>query len=426
MKHVKSSFADLPALTAAASGAFTVARPPAPIGGGVPGPPMGSGLPAPPQPIDHVGRERKSGPGMMGRMPWWAWVWPLLAWCLLVAKFVGGAGGPVVDAAEVIVLVATVFAAVWHAEVVAHRVGEPFGTLVLALAVTVIEVALIVSVMLAGKPGSEALARDTVFATLMIILNGLVGLCLLLGGVLHREQEFQVKGASAALAVLAALVTLSLVLPNFTTTVAGPAYSPSQLVFAGAVSLVLYGVFIFAQTKRHRDYFLPDPETGVAANEEAHALPPSGAAALASLVLLLISLVAVVGLAKALTPAMDDGIAALGAPKAVVGIVIAAVVLMPESLAALRAARVNRLQTAMNLGLGSALATIGLTIPAVVAVSLVLGTPLTLGLGSKEEVLFALTLLLSVMTLAAGRTTVLQGAVHLVIMAAFLFFAIVP
>ncbi len=363
---------------------------------------------------------------MMGRMPWWAWVWPLLAWGVLVATFVGGAGGAVVVTAEVVVLVATVFAAVWHAEVVAHRVGEPFGTLVLALAVTVIEVALIVSVMLAGKPGGEALARDTVFATLMIILNGLVGLCLLLGGVLHHEQEFQVKGASAALAVLAALVTLSLVLPNFTTTAAGPAYSPSQLVFAGAVSLVLYGVFIFVQTKRHRDYFLLDPQTGVAADEEAHAPPPSGAAALASLVLLLISLVAVVGLAKALTPAVDDAITALAAPKAVVGIVIAAVVLMPESLAALRAARLNRLQTAMNLGLGSALATIGLTIPAVAAVSIVLGTPMTLGLGSKEEVLLALTLLLSVMTLAAGRTTVLQGAVHLVILAAFLFFAIVP
>ena len=308
----------------------------------------------------------------------------------------------------------------------AHRVGEPFGTLVLALAVTVIEVALIVSIMLAGQAGSEVLARDAAFATVMIILNGLVGLSVLLGGVLHREQEFQVKGASAALAVLAALVTFSLVLPNFTTTVAGPAYSPSQLVFASTASLTLYGVFIFVQTVRHRDYFLPDPETGLAADEEAHAPPPSGAAALASLALLLISLVAVVGLAKALTPVVDEGIAALGAPKAVVGIVIAAVVLMPESLAAVRAARVNRLHTAMNLALGSALATIGLTIPAVTAVSIVLGTPLTLGLGPKEEVLLALTLLLAVMTLAAGRTTLLQGSVHLVIMAAFLFLAIVP
>ena len=417
MKQLNLAFIGLLASSAAPSDAFAQ-RPP--------GLPMGGGLPAPPRPITHVDREGRSCAGMMGRMPWWAWVWPLLAWGVLVATFVGGAGGAVGVAAEAVVLVATVFAAVWHAEVVAHRVGEPFGTLVLALAVTVIEVALIVSVMLAGKAGSEALARDAAFATVMIILNGIVGLSLLLGGVLHREQEFQVKGASAALAVLAALVTLSLVLPNFTTTAAGPAYSPSQLAFAGTVSLVLYGVFIFVQTVRHRDYFLLDPETGLAMDEEAHAPPPSGAVALASLVLLLISLVAVVGLAKALTPAVDEGIAALGAPKAVVGIVIAAVVLMPEGLAALRAACANRLQTAGNLALGSALATIGLTIPAVAAVSIVLGTPLTLGVGSKEEVLLALTLLVSVMTLSTGRTTVLQGAVHLVILAAFLFLAIVP
>jgi Ca2+:H+ antiporter len=324
------------------------------------------------------------------------------------------------------VLIATVFAAVYHAEIVAHRIGEPFGTLVLALAVTVIEVALIVSVMLGGKAGSEALARDTVFAAVMIILNGLVGLSLLLGGVLHREQEFQAKGASAALAVLAALVTLSLVLPNFTTTTVGPAYSPSQLVFAGTVSFVLYGVFILVQTVRHREYFLAIPDTNLASIEEAHMPPPSGAAVLVSLALLLLCLVAVVGLAKTLTPAMKAGIAALGAPDAVVGIVIAAVVLMPEGLTALRAACLDRLQTSMNLALGSALASIGLTIPAVAAVSVALGTPLALGLGPKEEVLLFLTLLVSVMTLGAGRTTVLQGAVHLVILAAFLFLAVVP
>lgn len=182
---------------------------------------------------------------MIGRMPWWTWVWPLLAWCVLVVVSAADLRGAVAVAGEAVVLVATVFAAVWHAEVVAHRVGEPFGTLVLALAVTVIEVALIVSVMLAGKAGSETLARDAAFAVVMLILNGVVGLSLLLGGILHREQEFQVKGASAALAVLAALVTLSLVLPNFTTSVVGPAFSPSQLAFAGTASLVLYGVFIF-------------------------------------------------------------------------------------------------------------------------------------------------------------------------------------
>jgi Ca2+:H+ antiporter len=299
-------------------------------------------------------------------------------------------------------------------------VGEPFGTLVLALAVTVIEVALIVSVMLGGGPGTEALARDTVFAAVMIILNGLVGLSLLLGGVLHREQEFQAKGASAALAVLAALVTLSLVLPNFTS------HAAVKLVVAGTVSLVLYGVFVFVQTVRHRDYFLPSPDMGLVADEEPPAPPPSGAAALTSLGLLLVCLVAVVGLAKALTPAVTTGVAVLGASEVVVGIVIAAVVLMPEALAALRAARVNRLQTGMNLALGSALASIGLTIPAVAAVSVVLHAPLELGLAAKEEVLLALTLLVSVMTLGTGRTTVLQGVVHLVILAAFLFLAAVP
>jgi Ca2+:H+ antiporter len=203
-------------------------------------------------------------------------------------------------------------------------------------------------------------------------------------------------------------------------------FSTSQLVFAGTVSLVLYGVFVFVQTLRHRDYFLPSLDMGLVTDEEAHVPPSSGAAALTSLGLLLVSLVAVVGLAKALTPAVDAGLAVFGAPKAVVGIVIAAVVLMPEGLAALRAARINRLQISMNLALGSALASIGLTIPAVAAVSIVLGTPLALGLESKEQVLLALTLLVSVMTLGTGRTTILQGVVHLVILAAFLFLAAVP
>ena len=313
---------------------------------------------------------------------------------------------------------------------VAHRVGEPFGTLILALAVTVIEVALIVSIMLGGGPGTEALARDTVFAAVMIICNGLVGLCLLAGGARHHEQGFQAQGANAALAVLTAMVTamvtLSLVLPNYTTSAAGPLFSVSQLVFAGTVSLVLYGTFMFVQTVRHRDYFLPQADPALAADEETHAPPPSSAATFASLALLLIALVAVVGLAKALTPTLERIVANAGTPKAVVGIVIAAVVLLPEGLAALRAARMNRLQTSMNLALGSALASIGLTIPAVAAVSIALDTPLALGLGPKETELLAVTVLISVITLGTGRTTILQGVVHLVILAAFLFLAVVP
>jgi Ca2+:H+ antiporter len=255
----------------------------------------------------------------------------------------------------------------------------------------------------------------------MIVCNGIVGLFLLWGVARHHEQGFQVHGASAALAVLAALPTLTLFLPNVRTTVPGPLFSTSQLVFEGIISLVLYGSFVFIQTVRHRDYFLP-----VGISDEAHAPLPSNKTAIVSAVLLLAALVAVVGLAKSLTPTLEIGLARLDVPKAVVGIVIAALVLLPEGLAALRAARVNRLQTSLNLALGSALATIGLTIPAVAVVSIALHQPIELGLGAKDQVLLALTLLVGVITLGTGRTTVHQGVVHLVIFAVFLFFAVVP
>jgi Ca2+:H+ antiporter len=355
------------------------------------------------------------------RMPWWAWTWPALAWLVLLATFPGG-GGAVLAAAAGIALITTVFAAVYHAEVVAHRVGEPFGTIVLAVAVTVIEVALIVSVVIAAPAEKADLARDTVFAAVMIVCNGIVGACLLWGGARHREQGFQLQGASAALAVLAALTTLTLILPNVATSVPGPVFSTSQLAFAGVVSLVLYGGFIFVQTVRHRDYFLPvEPD-----REGAHAPPPSNKIALVSAGILLAALVAVVGLAKSLTPILESAVHVLDVPKGLVGTVIAALVLMPEGLAALQAARANRLQTSLNLALGSALASIGLTIPTVAVVSIVLHQPITLGLEQKDQVLLALTLFISVITLGTGRTTVLQGVIHLAIFAVFLFFAVVP
>jgi len=260
-----------------------------------------------------------------------------------------------------------------------------------------------------------------VFAVVMIVCNGIVGMCLLLGGVRHHEQGFQVQGASAALAVLAALTTLTLVVPNATST-AGPFFSTPQLVFAGVISLVLYCSFVFVQTVRHRDYFLPVGNQ----SEEAHAPPPSDRTATISSALLLVSLVAVVGLAKVLTPSVEILVDKVGAPKLVVGIVIAALVLLPESVAALRAASANRLQTSLNLALGSALASIGLTIPAVAVISIVMDYPLELGLDLKEQLLLAITLLVGVITLGTGRTTVLQGLVHLVIFAAFLFLAVVP
>jgi Ca2+:H+ antiporter len=352
--------------------------------------------------------------------PFWTWVAPVVAWAALSVAGLGGPFNLIVAAA----LVGAVLAAVHHAEVVAHKVGEPYGTLVLAVAVTVIEVALIVSLMLSGGEEEAALARDTVFAAVMIILNGLVGLCLLMGAVRHREQSFGQAGVSASLATIAALAILTLVLPNYTVSTPGPTYSNSQLAFVGLVSLVLYGVFVLVQTVRHRDYFLP--QGAVAADEEAHAPPPSGAMALASLALLVASLVAVVLLAKAMAPAMKAAVKSAGAPEAVVGVIIAALVLLPESLAAVRAARADRLQTSLNLGLGSALASIGLTIPTVAVVSLVMGWPLALGLDAKATVLLVLTLIVSTLSLGAGRTTVLQGAVHLVIFAVYLFTTVVP
>jgi Ca2+:H+ antiporter len=355
------------------------------------------------------------------RTPWWTWVWPALGWLILaITPFLGGGG--LIAAAAGIAVLGTVFAAVYHAEVVAHRIGEPFGTLVLALAVTVIETALIVSVMIAAPAENAGLARDTVFAAVMIVCNGIVGICLLMGGARHHEQGFQLHGASAALAVLAALTGLTMILPNYAAIELGPALSTPQLVFDGLVSLVLYGSFVFIQTVRHRDYFLPTQSD----DEEAHAPPPANKTAVLSAGLLLVSLVAIVGLAKVLTPTVESAVARLDVPKAVVGIIIAALVLLPEGVAALRASLGGRLQTSLNLALGSALATIGLTIPAVAVVSILLQQPLPLGLVPKDQVLLLLTLLLSVITLGTGRTTVLQGIVHLVIFAVFLFFAVVP
>lgn len=354
-------------------------------------------------------------------MKHWSTVAPLLAGALLVAAAVLPGSGPLSLAAG-LTLVGAVLAAVHHAEVVAHRVGEPLGTLVLALAVTIIETSLIVSLMLAGGPEKAELARDTVYAAVMIICNGVIGLCVLVGGIRHREQTFRIEGAGPAFAALVALATLVLVLPAYTTSAPGPAYTPAQLIFAGLCSLVLWGVFVFVQTIRHRDYFLPPDGAG----EEAHLPPPTARAAWMSLLLLLVSLVGVVGLAKVLSPSIEGAVRAAGAPDAVIGIAIALLVLLPETVAAVRAALADRLQTSMNLALGSALATIGLTIPAVVVASQLFHLPVVLGLDPKDVVLLLLTFLVGTVTLGPGRTSVMQGAVQLVVFVAFLFLSLVP
>ena len=355
-------------------------------------------------------------------MPHWSLATPIAA-ALLLALSLALPVGLALGTASALALVGAVIAAVHHAEVVAHRIGEPFGTLVLALAVTVIEVALIVSMMLAGGADKATLPRDTIFSTLMIICNGVVGLCLVVGSLRHHEQAFRAEGANTFLATLIAMATLTLVLPSFTTSSPGPTYTAAQLAFAATMSVVLWSVFVFVQTRRHRDYFLPlaDPN-----DTEAHAPPPSIRRAWSSAALLMLALVAVVGLAKLLSPAIEGALAAAGAPRAVVGIAIAMLVLLPETVAAVRAARANRLQTSLNLAYGSALASIGLTIPAVAAASVWLKMPLMLGADAKDLVLLAMTFVVSALTLASGRTHVMQGAVHLVIFAAFLFLALVP
>ncbi|NDV13433.1 calcium:proton antiporter [Crenobacter caeni] len=356
-------------------------------------------------------------------LPLWTLLTPLAGWLLLAGSLFVQAGVYALLLAAG--LLAGVLAAVHHAEVVAHRIGEPFGTLVLAGAITAIEVALIVTLMLGGGEATSALARDTVFATVMIILNGIVGLCLLTGGKRFGEQRFGLLGVNAALSTLAAIVVLTLILPNYTTSEPGPFYSPGQLGFIAVVSLVLYATFVFVQTVRHRGYFLSEQADDTDA-ASAHAQMPSRRVAVISASLLVIGLAAVVLLAKAISPLIETGVAQLGAPQALVGVIIAAIVLLPEGLAAVRAARANRLQTSLNLALGSALASIGLTIPAVAIVSITNGWPLAMGIDAKSMVLLMLSLIVATLSLGTGRTTILQGMVHLVLFAVYLFMTIIP
>jgi Ca2+:H+ antiporter len=354
-------------------------------------------------------------------LPLWTWLAPLIGGALLVAV-IAGLHQTILLIALGLSLVACVLAAVHHAEIVAHRVGQPLGSFLLAIAVTIIEVALIVALMLAKPAATVGLARDTVFAEVMIIINGMVGLCLILGATRHREQEFGLYGVSAALATLATLSVLTMILPNVTST-PGPSYSPSHLAFVGIVSLVLYLVFAFVQTVRHPDYFMPIMDEAI--DHHAHEVPGNLPTVLCT-ALLLVCLAIVVFGAHDLAPSIEAGIAAAGAPPAVLGIIIGLIVLLPESLAALKAALADRLQISLNLTIGSALASIGLTIPTVAALSLLNGWTLALGLDQREMILLFLSLIVATLSLGTGRTTVLQGAVHLVIFAVYLFTTVVP
>ena len=343
----------------------------------------------------------------------WPVAVPVLAVVVLALTW-GRHVGPVVVVVVALVLAVAVLAAVQHAEVIAHRLGEPYGSLVLAVAVTVIEVALIVTLMVSGGSKAESLARDTVFAAVMITTNGIVGLALLAGARRFHVAHFNPEGTGAALATVVSLSTLSLVLPTFTSSAQGPRFSPAQLAFAAIASLLLYALFVLTQTVRHRDFFLPVTPTGEVAPEEEHAAPPTAPAAWTSLGLLLLSLVAVVG------------VKAVGFPPSFVGVVIALLVLLPETLAAFRAATRDRVQISLNLSYGSAMVSIGLTIPAIAVASIWLDAPLLLGLGPVQITLLVLTAVVSILTVVPGRATRLQGAVHLTLFAAFLLLSVSP
>ena len=364
--------------------------------------------------------------GTHGPMPRSAWIFPALSVLLFAGvtalgyAFAPSAAGFVFAAVLLVILFGTVFAAVHHAEVIAERIGEPYGTLLLTLAVTIIEVALIATIML-GEKTLTTLARDTVFAVVMIVCNGLVGICILVGGLRYREQDVQVTGSNLYLSVLAVLATITLILPNYTLTTPGPVYSAGQLDFVSVVTVLLYGVFLYTQTVRHRNYFVNEL-TGTA-EDKTHA---SNRTIWLSAGLLLVSLLAVVLLAKKFSQVVDAGAAVIGAPPAFAGILVALLILLPESVAAVGAARKNELQKSINLALGSSLATIGLTIPAVAVAAYALDMQLVLGLPARDMVLLALTLVLGMLTLGTGRTNILFGLVHLVVFAVFMFLVFVP
>lgn len=365
---------------------------------------------------------------------YWSVIVPVLA-ALVLAVSWGRHLGPILVTIVTLALVGAVLAAVHHAETVAHRVGEPFGSLILAVAVTIIEVGLIVTLMISSGEKAASLARDTVFAAVMITCNGIFGLSLLVGALRRRVAVFNAEGTGAALATVATLATFTMVLPTFTTSEPGPVFSGAQLAFAAVASLVLYGVFVMVQTVRHPDDFLPVEATAglgggaagsAGADEDEHDEPPSARQALISLGLLLVALVGVVGLAKTVSPSIESGIAAAGLPQSAVGVVIALLVLLPETIAAVRSARRDRVQISLNLALGSAMASIGLTIPAIALASIWIKGPLELGLGSNQIVLLALTVVVGALTVVPGRATLLQGCVHLVLFSGFVFLAVSP
>ena len=349
----------------------------------------------------------------------WTTIIPILAWVLFFSGLIHTSGIWQVIASVILIL--SVMSAVHHSEIIAHKVGEPYGTIILAVAITIIEVSIIISLMLSGGPEASSLARDTVFSATMLILNGIIGLCLFIGGLKFHVQNFSKHSATIALVSLVSIVILTMVFPTFTVSIKGPYYSTPQLIFVSACCLIIYGFFLFAQTSRHREYFLPEEN-----DEEVHPVMITKKVLAGSLAFLLVSLGIVVLLAKKLSPTIEKIVIANHLPKAIVGIIIAAVILLPEGIAAIIAARKNRLQTSLNLALGSALASIGLTIPSVAVISSMFDMQLILGLDIKSIILLGLSVFIVMLSLASGRTNVVYGVVLLVNLIAFIFLVIHP
>lgn len=349
--------------------------------------------------------------------------WPLVASLATTALFIAFGGAWLADLASTLwfalmsswlfaAILAASFAAVRHAEAIAEKLGEPAGTLVLTLAITVIEVAMIAAVMYTGK-GNAALARDAMFAVVMIVLNGMIGLSLLLGGLRFHEQTYNLQGANAFLAVIVPLSVLGLVLPSLSLASPGPTLSPTQAAFLSVMSIALYGVFLAIQNLRHREYFIDPAAAAEAGHAQGHSLAWHAP-------LLALYLVAVMLLAKQLAVPINHAIHVLHAPAALGGFLVSVLILAPESLTAARAALANQLQRSVNLLLGSVLASISLTIPAVLAIGFITGQTIVLGLDGVDTLLLVLTLAVSMLTFASARTNVLQGAVHLVLFFAYL------
>jgi len=352
----------------------------------------------------------------------WTSIIPALAWILFFSGLINNSSFFQIIAS--ILLILSVMSAVHHSEIIAEKVGEPYGTIILAISITVIEVSIIISLMITEGAEAASLARDTVYAATMLILNGIIGLCLLIGGIKHYEQNFSASSVTIALVSLISIIVFTLVFPTFTESVSGSFYSVPQLIFASIACIIIYSSFLFAQTSRYRQYFLT---VGSDENEEvAEPILITNKAFATSLLFLVISLGIVVLLAKTLSPSIERIITGNSLPKSLVGVIIAAIILLPEGIAAIIAARKNRLQTSINLSLGSALASIGLTIPSVAIVCILMEMPVILGLDIKSIVLLGLSVLTVMLSLSSGKSNVVYGVVLLMNLFAFIFLMIYP